>query len=221
MFSHRLDSSFNLVKNYNVVPIGFRCPAAMACNYAKLRTISLPFDWASPLNPAKTKKVLETNFVDFLPSDISNNIMYDKNNNPELKNKYGFILCHFNKNIDEGVNEYKRRINRLKDILKEDKKIYFVFINQDYLNNPVFRNEKANEDKYIEMLDLSKTIKKLYDKMDFDILYFDFVKHKKIENSNIVQITISTDKYFLNEEESTFNEFRIYCGEILKELFTP
>jgi hypothetical protein len=221
MFSHEFDSSFNLVENYEVVPFGYRCHSAMICTNAKLRKHSLPFDWVIPLTPKKIINILENDFVDFIPNDISNNISYGEDGAPILKTKYGIQLAHFNKNIDEGVNEYMRRIERFRSIMKENKKKYFIFINQDYLNELRFRNEIFNKEKYKEMLELSEYLKKKYKEMDFCILYFDFVKHEKVNNSNIIQIVFSTDKYYLTEKESSAIEFRKYCAEVLSQMFTP
>ena len=94
----------NNTEDYYVIPFGHRCSSALAIKLASLRKMSLPFDWTIPLFPKKIKNVLENNFEDFIP-DVHNNIFH---------NKYGFYLAHFNNNIDEGIKQYERRIERLK-----------------------------------------------------------------------------------------------------------
>ena len=78
----------------------------MACKYANVRHFSLPFDWTIPLFPKKIQKVLENNFDDFIP-DVYNGIFY---------NKYDFLLDHFNSNIINGIEEYKRGIDRFNNL---------------------------------------------------------------------------------------------------------
>ena len=52
--------------------------------------------------------MLENNFDDFIP-DVYNGVYY---------NKYGFSLAHFNPNINNGVEEYKRRMSNATIIKK-------------------------------------------------------------------------------------------------------
>ena len=122
----------NNTKNYYLIPFGHRCTSALAIKFASLRKFSLPFDWTGKSFPKKIKNVLENNFKDFIP-DVNNNIFV---------NKYGIRLAHFNKNIEEGIDQYKRRIERFKNIIQEKKKIYFVYINEDYLYNENHRKKK-------------------------------------------------------------------------------
>jgi hypothetical protein len=109
MFSYVLNNPNNFVikNDYVVIPFGHRCSSALACKYANIRKFSLPFDWTIPLFPNKIQKVLENNFNDFIP-DVHNGIFC---------NKYDFILRHFNSNINNGVEEYKRRIDRFNNII--------------------------------------------------------------------------------------------------------
>ena len=61
MFSYKLNNPNNIIickDNYDIIPIGYRCATAIACNYAKIRTCSLPFDWGIPWNPKKIKNIL-------------------------------------------------------------------------------------------------------------------------------------------------------------------
>ena len=104
MFSYVINNPNNFVinKDYVVIPFGHRCSSALACNCAIIRKFSLPFDWTIPLFPNKIVKVLENNFEDFIP-DVHNGVFH---------NKYDILLAHFNPNINDGIEEYKRRIDR-------------------------------------------------------------------------------------------------------------
>jgi hypothetical protein len=78
MFSHSIHNpnNFKISKEYTVIPFGHRCSSALACRYANVRKCSLPFDWTIPSLPNKIKKVLENDFVDFIP-DVRNGIFHN------------------------------------------------------------------------------------------------------------------------------------------------
>ena len=109
--SYQLNNSNNIIldkDDFYVIPFGFRCTSALAAKFSSLRQFSLPFDWTFPTYPNKIKEVLKNDFVDFIP-DVHNGV---------FKNKYNIKLAHFNENINEGINQYKRRISRFKKIIK-------------------------------------------------------------------------------------------------------
>jgi len=211
MFSYVINNPNNFVINddYVVIPFGHRCSSAIACKFASIRNFSLPFDWTMPLFPNKIQKVLENNFDDFIP-DVHNGIFY---------NKYDFLLAHFNPNINDGIEEYKRRIYRFIDIINQSKKIYFVYINEDYLYDNNFRQDEFNFNIFNEMLELEKFMKDKYININYNILYFNFKHHNIPTNSNIINIVLHTTNLYDNENDAPFNDLRIYCGKILVELF--
>lgn len=212
MFSHVIDNPNNFViqqKTYNVIPFGHRCTSAIACNYANIRKCSLPFDWNVSLFPSKIKEVLTHNFADFIPN------MHNKN----IHNKYNIGIAHFNSNIDKGIEEYKRRIIRFNDIIQQPNKLYFVYINEDYLFKQMWRDEEYNMKMFNEMLDLEMFLKEKYANIDFNILYFNFIKHPIPKTSNIINIVLHTTNIYDTNDGNVSTNFRIYCGTILAELF--
>lgn len=214
MFSYIINNPNNFLieneKDYQVIPFGHRCTSSLACKYANIRKISLPFDWNIPLFPNKIKKVLENDFADFIP-DVHNGIFL---------NKYGIELAHFNPNLDNGIEEYKRRINRFNNIIQQPTKKYFVYINEDYLYNSDYRQDTFNDDIFNEMLDLEYFLKEKYKNIDYTILYFNFKHHNIPPNSNIINIVLNTNTYYNDDDcNSPYDIFRNYCGEILAELF--
>jgi hypothetical protein len=211
MFSYVINNPNNFViqNNYVVIPFGHRCSSALACKYGNIRKFSLPFDWNIPLFPNKIQKVLENNFNDFIP-DVYNGIFY---------NKYGFSLAHFNPNINNGVEEYKRRIDRFIDIMNQPKKIYFVYINEDYLYDNSYREDQFNHNIFNEMLELENFIKDRYINIDYNILYFNFKHHNIPTNSNIINIVLHTTNLYDMHDGAPYEDLRNYCGKILAELF--
>jgi hypothetical protein len=211
MFSYVINNPNNfIIKNdYFIIPFGHRCTSALACKYANIRKFSLPFDWNFALFPNKIQKILENNFDDFIP-DVYNGNFY---------NKYRVLLAHFNRNINDGVEEYKVRIDRFVDIINQPKKIYFVYINEDYLYNINYRKDEFNDNIFNEMLELENFIKNKYINIDYNILYFNFKHHDIPTNSNIINIILHTAKLYDKENGPHTAELRNYCGKILAELF--
>ena len=210
-FNCKTRSAINIngIKNYTLIPLGHRCSSALAIQYASLRHMSLPFDWVLKLFPRKIKNVLENNFEDFIP-DV---------HKKKFTNKYGFRLAHFNKNIDEGIEQYKRRIERFKKILQHENKIYFVYINEDYLYNKDYRDKKFNDDIFSQMVELELYLKKTYPKINYNILFFNFFENKIPKDSNIINIVLHSSKIYDEVLNSPFPQLRMYCAKILTIIF--
>jgi len=222
MFTYQINNIDNLIidKEYNIIPIGHRCTSAIACKYANIRKFSLPFDWVLTLFPSKLKNVLLNDFSDFIPSyeHIVNKITKDKFRNILIE-KYDFYLSHFNININIGIEQYTRRILRFNEIFHDNKKIFFIFINEDYLYNNEYRDEKFNNQIYSEIIDFENFIRSKYNFNNFNILYFDFKHHNIPSESNIINILINSKFYTENPNKFPIEKFRIYCGLILSKIF--
>jgi hypothetical protein len=211
MFSHVINNpnNFNIINDCFAIPFGHRCTSALACKYADIRKFSLPFDWNIPAFPSKIQKVLENNFDDFIP-DVHKGIFV---------NKYDIKFPHFNPNINDGVEEYKRRIDRFNDIINKPKKIYFIYINEDYLYVNSYRQDEFNDNIFNEMLELEKFIKNKYINIDYNILYFNFKHHNIPKNSKILNIVLHTTNLYDSHNGAPYVNLRNYCGKILSELF--
>jgi hypothetical protein len=213
MFSYTINNPNNIVikqdKDFQVIPFGHRCTTAIACKHANVRHMSLPFDWCIPSFPKKIQTVLENNFNDFIP-DVHNGI---------FNNKYDICLAHFNPDLNKGIEEYKRRIDRFNCILNEPKKIYFVYINEDYLHNSIYRQDDLNDAIFNEMLELEHYLKKTYINIDYNILYFNFKHHNIPINSNIINIVLHSKRIYNQEKRNISRNIRFYCGRILATLF--
>lgn len=212
MLSHIIyknKKNINTEKFY-AIPIGPTCSSAIACKIANIRKFSLPFDWTIPSFPLKIKNVLENDFEDYIP-DVKNNIYI---------NKYDFELAHFNKDLEKGIEEYERRIDRFKNIIIDNEKnFYFIYINENYLYDELYRQKEFNDNILNELLELDNFIKNKYSYLNYNILYFNFIEDKIPENSNIINIVINSSIYYDDVFKSPYEDFRIYCGKILQELF--
>lgn len=199
------------IKNIEVIPIGFRCSAAIACTYSSLRKYSLPFDWANKITPYMINQVFEKDFVNFLPDDL---------NQDRVNNKYGICLEHLNKISNGEINKriiMNRRIERLKKIIKNNKVKYFIYINEKHVPEN-YRHVKLSKDfsnKYFnEIVELDIFFKKHYNHCKCIIIYIDFFYHNIPIDSNIISITIQ-----LNNSKTSSPSNRPFYGAILSDLF--
>ena len=213
MFSYTINNSNNFVieNDYYVIPFGHRCSTAIACNYANIRYFSLPFDWGMLFFPKTIQNILENNFIGFTDFTYLDNNIYNA--------RYNFGSIHYNTDHDINVKTFNRRINRFNDIINQLKKIYFIYINEDYLYNNNFREDKFNDNIFNEMLKLEEFIKDKYKSIDYNILYFNFKHHNIPTNSNIINIVLHNDNLYDTACNSPYEEFRMYCGKILSKLF--
>lgn len=211
--SYNLNNSNNikidLNEEYYVIPFGHRCTSALCCKYASLRKFSLPFDQTIPLYPNKIKSVLKNNFKNFIP-DVDKNIFI---------NEYNIKLAHFNKDLVKGRHEYIRRIERFNKIINENRKIYFVYINEDYLYSTNYRDKDFNNKLFLEMLELEHFLNKKYPNIKFIILYFNFFNHCIPKDSKIINIVLKTNKIYNSNREAPYENFRCFCGKILSNIF--
>ena len=218
MFSYRINNpnDLSIIPDAHIIPFGHRCSSALVCKYASLRKFSLPFDWTIPAFPGKIRQIIENNFQDFIP-DVRNHT--DEVLNNVLENKYGIVLSHFNAHIEEGINEYNRRIERFNTILTESKKLYFVYINEDFLYDPSYRNDSFNDQIFNEMRELEIFLKTKYPNIDYVILYFNFKQHDIPPSSNIINIVLHANEVFDSFYPYYVEQFRNYCGEVLAHMF--
>jgi hypothetical protein len=172
--------------------------------------MSLPFDWLGGNYPDRIKKTLENDFVDFIPDMKYTTV-----------NKYDVGFAHFDTDIEKGTCDYMRQIERFRNIIKTDLKIYFIFINEDYLYSEYYRNKDFNDKLFLDMCILEQYFVENYTNINFNILYFDYCKHTLPINSNIIQILLSSTTLYDNHElaSDAFIDFRKYCGKILSKIF--
>jgi hypothetical protein len=201
--------TINKDEDFIVMPSGHRCTSAIVARNASLRKFSLPFDWNMYLYPGKVKKVLENNFENFLPDIIPQNEI--------IMNKYDIKIAHFNNNTEKGIEEYTRRLERVKKIFKDNKKVYFIYINEDYLYRESYREKEFNNTLFCEMIDLDCYLKINYPSINHTIIYFNFIEEKIPENSNILNVVLKSNIY--TQAPSYQEHFRFFCSEILCKLF--
>jgi len=197
--------------NYTIIPFGHRCTSAIACKMAGLRNFSLPFDWINSGYPYKLQHVMMKDFKNYIPDEY-------QDNQEAVMNKYDILLAHVNKNRDAGVTEYERRIERFRNIMKDDSTKYFVCIYEDYLYNTMHRKKYYHNNVFNGILEFEKYYKTNYGD-NFNIIWFDFIKHKIPDDSNIILYVVDPDKLYDDFEGSSYGAFREFCGMTLQKIF--
>ena len=152
----------------------------------------------------------------------SNHKLYGKFSHSIGLNKethYNLTFRHNNITTDNDYNSFKRRIERFRDIIKHPKKIYFVYINEDYFYDEEYRLNDFNDNIFNEMLELEKFIRNKYIGIDYNILYFNFKHHNIPSDSNIINVILHSTEVYNTRRASPYEDFRNFCGKILSEIF--
>ena len=126
------------------VSLGSSCSVAWQLQKNNRRKWAYPFDWVRSDDLDMITNTLTNNFVNFIDSSkkISESIKFpisDSEDFPEvnnvqnqsiiMKNQYGIKFYHDFSNesdIDQVDQKYKRRIERLIELINGDQKIYFI-----------------------------------------------------------------------------------------------
>lgn len=188
------------------ISLGSTCSIAYNLKLRELRQCSLPFDWVRIKNLNNVSKLLQNKFSDFLDistfnfKEISNKFMVNgKCGSYIYKNKYCGFYHEFNDYIEniclkEFIDKYKRRIQRLYDILQSEEEI--TFIREE--NGKISIN-KIN--KFIE------TIKKINSNIKFKIIIINNYRNNHIIIDNV-------NFYFSNKEVTDWKRPEINWAEI-------
>lgn len=226
MYSHTFNNPNNIkitnLDDFNVIPFGNRCHVTSSCIHAKLRVDSLPFDWICHTMPSTIKTILENNFNDFIPDVL----------NGSFRNKYDILFPHFDKDLDKGIIDTNKHIEKFKIMLTSSSKIYFIHSSFDYMVNKSWRTSEFNHNLMSNFVDLDYFLKEKYPHLNYTIIVFTFKKYEYLpKNSNIIQIVL---KCVGNDNIDVFNQWNYnsqveftkimtelvqYCGNILKDLF--
>jgi hypothetical protein len=204
-----LPSTYININDYEyIVSIGNKCPTAMILRELNIYKESFPFDYI-PSSPSLILKYLKDN-TDYFP---------EKN---IVRNKDGVWFGHFDINLqyEKTIETFKRRFNRLFDILDKKKRILFI-----YTSEADIYNEGGNRyaDNYIDILNLCEYIKERYEYDNFTVLAIH--TNKSFENTkNIFNYTISVDNIYYSDDMSThipsvFNRYRSVLKSFIKDIF--
>jgi len=143
-----------------IVPIGIDCGVSLVMKKYNLRKISLPFDWV--VSYKGIKEILENDFKEYIPESA----IYKEGTDIVVYNKYDVKFIH-DKFDEEDNNKYKRRIERLKNILETNTDyIYFIKKGHSYHHH----GEYNFIDDIVDVKELNKYIKDKYPKLSYKII---------------------------------------------------
>ena len=171
--------SDNNIYEYDFIfSIGENCFCADILNKNNLRTTSSPFDWLTPnrdyskTNMISNLQIINNKFKDFLIKDnfiyigdsVKDGVKMYLNNNVKLFHNHDFFIGNeFEEDYIKMKDTYSKRIERLLNELKSDKKILMVYIEHYKLYN--------NDFDINELIDLLDAIRKTYNNENIDLLY--------------------------------------------------
>ncbi len=92
-------------------------------------------------------------------------------------------------------------------------------MNEDYLYDSGHRDDAFNDRMFNDMLALEAFLKERYPYMKYNVLFFNFKQHDIPVHSNIINIVLQSTILYDNHNDAPYNDFRIYCGKVLSELF--
>ena len=162
----------------------------------------------------------ETNFFDYIGSsmwsinelfenDFSNLFNLDEYENFEIKKnvklvtnkRYYLIFKHdFSKKYSikslflKFTEKYTRRINRLKDLLLNEKKIIFIRLEESLIDRIIYKEyeDKFKKSEFDYLKDFINIIKNKYPNLDFEIIYISS-QENDIKENNIKIINLNNE----------------------------
>jgi hypothetical protein len=173
----------------------------------------MPFDWAALTIPGNLKHAIEDDLRNYIP-DVKNGV---------FMNSYNIKLPHFNPQLDLGINEHHRRIDRFKGLLSGPAHLFFVYTNEPYLIHKGYREGPSIERCHKDMVDLDDLLASKYPALAYNILYIDFVDHPRLDDSRIIPITVSSSRLYDSTVDLSLGvvigDHRLFLGKMLAEVF--
>ena len=201
--------TFININDYDyIISIGNKCPSTLLLRSLNLYKESFPFDYI-PTTPQLILKYLKDT-SDFFP---------ERN---KIRNISGVWFGHFNiiDKYDETLETFKRRFNRLFEVLQNKKKILFLYTCEADIYNEL--NNRYNNN-YDELSNITDYIKNTYKYDDFIILAVHTNKIYK-NTKNIINYTINVPNIYLSDDMSThikpvYTMYRETLKILIKEIF--
>lgn len=170
-----------------IVSLGNKCPTAMILRDLGLYKESYPFDYV-PTTPKLILKYMK-NQLEFYPGKS------------EIRTEDGVWFGHFD--LEKGyyttLETFKRRFDRLFQLLLEKKRILFVYTSEADVYNEM--NNRYN-DNYQDLKEFVEYLKETYNYSDFLVLAIHTNK-TFVNEPNFVHYTINVEDQFLSDNTET------------------
>lgn len=188
-----VDKTINMSEYAAVISIGNKCPTAMLISSFGIYVHPFPFDYI-PTTPELILKYMKDQ-TDFYPE------------RDQILNKDKVWFGHFNvwDKYDETITEFKARFQMLFDLLKEKKKVLFVYTTEADMYNEFGCRYKDN---YSDLKAFRDYLIETYQYSDFLILAIHTNKIFDPE-PNFLHYTINIDQKYLSDNGET-HQYHIF-----------
>jgi hypothetical protein len=199
--------------NYNdyefIVSIGNKCPTAMYLRELNIYKESFPFDYI-PTTPYLILKYLQ-NQDDFYP---------EKNLVGRTSDNVWFGHFDINENYNVTIETFRKRFERLFNILENKKKILFVYTSEADVYNEM--NNRYN-DNYNQLCKIVDYLIETYKYDNFKLLCIHTNK-SFADTNNIVNFTINVPDNYMSDDMSThtgetIDQYRNLLKNFFKDIF--
>jgi hypothetical protein len=198
--------------NYNdyefIVSIGNKCPTAITLRDLNIYNQSFPFDYI-PTTPYLILKYLQ-----------NQNDFYPQRNIVRTSDNVWFGHFDINEKYDETIEAFRRRFERLFNVLNNKKKILFVYTSEADVYNEM--NNRYN-DNYNQLSKIVEYIIETYKYENFKLLCI-HTNNSFADTNNIVNFTINVPDNYMSDDNSTHtgettSQYRNTMKNLFKEIF--
>jgi hypothetical protein len=198
--------------NYNdyefIVSIGNKCATAIYLRELNIYKQSFPFDYI-PTTPHLILKYLQ-----------NQNDFYPEKNIVRTRDNVWFGHFDINEKYNETIETFKKRFERLFNLLENKKKILFVYTSEADVYNEM--NNRYN-DNYNELCKIVEYLIETYKYDNFKLLCIHTNK-SFADTNNIVNFTINVPDNYMSDDMSTHTEkttsqYRNLLKNLFKDIF--
>jgi hypothetical protein len=198
--------------NYNdyefIVSIGNKCATAIYLKELNIYKQSFPFDYI-PTTPHLILKYLQ-----------NQNDFYPEKNIVRTRDNVWFGHFDINEKYNETIETFKKRFERLFNLLENKKKILFVYTSEADVYNEM--NNRYN-DNYNELCKIVEYLIETYKYDNFKLLCIHTNK-SFADTNNIVNFTINVPDNYMSDDMSTHTgevtyQYRHSLKNLFKDIF--
>lgn len=197
------------VSDYDyVVSIGNKCPTSMYLKELNIYKESFPFDYI-PTTPCLILKYLK-----------SQDEFYPKKNIVRTEDDVWFGHFNLDNDYNNTIETFKRRFERLFDILQNKKKILFVYTSEADIYNEM---KNRYNDNYNDLNKIVEYLIETYKYDNFKLLCI-HVNKSFDDTNNMINYSINVEDKYFSDDMSTHNYvtcdiYRNTLKNLLKEIF--
>lgn len=144
-----------MIKDYEVVGIGFCCEMSFVISQLQLASKPYPFDWCLVKNIVDVAKIIENDFIDFENLHEATEDLYT----PQVMLKIGHRNVYIPHALPSIKEDKKNHIQNFIDLVNSNKKIIFMYKGHVY-QYPTISDFQA----------FSEIIKKKYPSLEFKLV---------------------------------------------------